>query len=527
MLTRTGQERYVENRARVIRDASGSPAHCEGLLLDVTDRKKAEITLAQSENKYRELVENANSIILRFDMDGKITFFNEFAQHFFGYSEDEIIGRPVLGTIVPETDSTGKDLRSLLHAVLYSPENFASSENENMLRDGRRVWIAWTNKPVHDDTGRLVEVLSVGTNITARRKAEQELQHRASQLEELLRKFECLHRISTLEKQSVSDDELLHGISESIRLALRHPDVASVKIYAQGKEYRTANFAPSPLRTVIPVRSRQNTLGSVEVCYDRMKVSDKNILQQQDRQLLHDLAVRIGQILDRRQLEREVAEVSQREQRRIGQDLHDVMGQNLTGAAILCKVVEGKMAAADRDTLEQIEKIRSLINQSIEQTRALAHGLCPAGLFGESFMDSLKELASNTHKFFGIDCELECPEPVQVSENAVAAQLYHIAIEAVNNAVKHGHCSKVIIRLLRKQGHVTMEIEDDGTGIPERILQGMKTGGMGLRVMRHRASAVGSKLKITSRPGEGTTISCTAQDKLLEDPHHGTDKAGE
>jgi PAS domain S-box-containing protein len=138
------------------------------------ERQEAEKALRENEHKYRELVENANSIILRFTCDGRITFLNEYGQKFFGYSSGEILGRHLVGTIVPETESTGRDLRPLMDQIEADPAAFEQNINENICRDGRRVWIAWTNKSVPDEKGRIKEVLSIGTDITERRQLEEQ-----------------------------------------------------------------------------------------------------------------------------------------------------------------------------------------------------------------------------------------------------------------------------------------------------------------------------------------------------------------
>jgi PAS domain S-box-containing protein len=141
----------------------------------ITEKKRAEQKLQESEKKYRELVENANSIILRMDAIGMVTFFNEYASQFLGFSQDEIIGRNVVGTIVPSTDSAGKDLAEMILDIGVHPERYTSNENENMCKDGTRVWVAWTNKPILDDHGRCVEILCIGNDITERKRAEEAL----------------------------------------------------------------------------------------------------------------------------------------------------------------------------------------------------------------------------------------------------------------------------------------------------------------------------------------------------------------
>jgi PAS domain S-box len=144
---------------------------------DITERKKIEERLKENEKKYRELVENANSIITKMDKKGNITFLNEFAEKFFGFKEEEIIGRNVVGTVVPETESSGRNLQEFIGMIVRDPESYINNENENITRDGKRVWVAWTNKGIYDDKGEVTGVLSIGTDISKRKHAEDAFKH--------------------------------------------------------------------------------------------------------------------------------------------------------------------------------------------------------------------------------------------------------------------------------------------------------------------------------------------------------------
>jgi len=138
----------------------------------IIERKQAERNLQESEKNYRELVENANSIILRWIPDGTITFFNEFAQKFFGFDASEIIGKNVFGTMISGAESTGRDLKQMISDIIKNPANYEQNENENICKDGKRVWVNWTNRAIQDQNGNVIEILSVGTDITKRNQAE-------------------------------------------------------------------------------------------------------------------------------------------------------------------------------------------------------------------------------------------------------------------------------------------------------------------------------------------------------------------
>ncbi|WP_165873552.1 EAL domain-containing protein [Parasulfuritortus cantonensis] len=144
------------------------------------ERALAEQALQESEAKYRELVEHANAIVLRVGLDGTVTYFNEYAERFFGYQAEEILGRHVVGTIVPERESdSDRDLGRLINAILSHPEDFQHNENENMTRDGRRVWVRWANMVIPDEYGRPVGISCIGQDITEARLAEETIRNLA------------------------------------------------------------------------------------------------------------------------------------------------------------------------------------------------------------------------------------------------------------------------------------------------------------------------------------------------------------
>ncbi|MBW4693832.1 MAG: PAS domain S-box protein [Lyngbya sp. HA4199-MV5] len=168
-------EDYAETLERKVEERT------QALQQEITERQQTEAALRKSEANYRNLVQTANSIILRSDMQGRIRYMNDCGLEFFGYEKHQILGRTLLETIVPETETSGRNLKQFVHDVIHnfksdSPESYFQAENENLCRDGSRVWVAWSNQAILDEQGQVVEILSVGNDITRLKQAEAALQ---------------------------------------------------------------------------------------------------------------------------------------------------------------------------------------------------------------------------------------------------------------------------------------------------------------------------------------------------------------
>ena len=204
----------------------------------------------------------------------------------------------------------------------------------------------------------------------------------------------------------------------------------------------------------------------------------------------------------RERLEREVLEISGQEQRRIGEDLHDGLGQQLTAIEILCAGLKADVASHPK-LARQVDRIGQLLRESIGQVRSLARGLVPVKDAPDALWISLVELVEQTNALDRGNCALECPEMVLLDDSATADHLYRIAQEALNNAVKHSGADRMVVSLTRDEAGLELRVADNGRGFVE-----LRTPGMGLQVMRHRASVIGAQLTVESKPGKGTIIQC-------------------
>lgn len=223
------------------------------------------------------------------------------------------------------------------------------------------------------------------------------------------------------------------------------------------------------------------------------------------RQVQKQTEVIRQQLSEAEVLEREILDISNREQRRIGHDLHDGVCQQLAGIALLTSSLAEELAAGNRETAAEAERIATLLNEAIEQTRGVARGLFPVRLEEKGLLSALEELAANASELFKINCRFVASAPPAAVERGIALHLYYIVLEAVANAAKHGSPAAVIIHLEPAGDRFQIRVQDDGVGFSRPA--GGRTG-MGIRIMHYRARVIGANLYLQSQPGSGTTVTC-------------------
>jgi PAS domain S-box-containing protein len=236
----------------------------------------------------------------------------------------------------------------------------------------------------------------------------------------------------------------------------------------------------------------------------RLIAWSSTVLRADNGAVTHIIATGID-VTERKRLSDAVLEVSAREERRIGQDLHDGLGQHLTGIAFMSKALEQKLSDHSLPESRDAAKIVKLVNEAIDSTRKLARGLLPVVSEANGLMSALQQWADEVENLFGISCWFQSDEPVLIHDAAVATHLYRIAQEAVTNAIKHGRAQHIVIRLGVQEGAGSLTIQDDGSGIPDAI--GPQPG-MGLQIMSYRAKMVGGSLDIQRGGDRGTLVTC-------------------
>jgi PAS domain S-box-containing protein len=281
-----------------------------------------------------------------------------------------------------------------------------------------------------------------------------------------------------------------------------------------------ARYAELPPESRPPETANLRGLAVIPLCYEGTVLGSLNLGSQtleqipaQTRAMSEALAAQASGALGRiraeaarRRLESQLLEVADREQARIGQDLHDGLCQQLVGLAFDANALHGVLSAKHRAETGTAGRLAAELDLAITDARRLARGLFPIRLEAEGLVPALEELAQTMGGRFQLACELDCPGPVALESNAAAIHLYRIAQEALNNAIKHARPRRVLIRLRARSGALELSVEDDGCGIPARPTG--QANGMGLHIMDYRARAIGGTLSVMRGAQGGTVVSC-------------------
>src|SRR5256885_8222533 len=225
-----------------------------------------------------------------------------------------------------------------------------------------------------------------------------------------------------------------------------------------------------------------------------------------DRRVQERTAALQREMAERQRLDREIAQVADRERRRLGQDLHDRLGQHLTGTALAAQVLKEKLGTKSAPEAAEAEKLVRYVEEGIDLTRNLARGFFSPELEADGLSVALEGLAENISERFTVNCIFHGGDSILVRDSAVATQLYRIAQEAVTNAAKHAAAENIDIRVTVNGSELALTITDDGVGIPDKLPD---SKGLGLRLMRHGAALIGATLSVQRHGGRnGTAAIC-------------------
>lgn len=473
------------------RDKDGNIAFLDGTIEDITERKKAEIALKESEERYRRLVETMDEGILVTDRLDRITYVNNRCCEIFEIPAADFIGKNVIdimelrssGVIKKNIDSKRDNNEAQYELIINRPY-------------GTKV-INISPHSIFGDNNIFQGSFSVLMDITERKKIEEDLR----KSEEIYRTiFENTGTLMVIADKPgnllLVNDEFAQfsGYSKG-----ELENIMSIFYFFDDKENDNFelnpdkaglynDFFPKTYETRLVNKYGQNI--DVIVNIHLIAGTDLRVYSMNDITL-------------RKQLEREVLEISMEEQQRIGRDLHDGIGQNLTGIAFMTKVLAKKLEGKGYDESSEASVIVDLINESIEQSRAFSRGLCPVKLNSKNLVPTLKEYALHCEKVFNIECRVKYNSDFKINYDTTALHIYFIVKESVNNAVKHGNAENITITLNAKNGIISIVIADDGTGIPDNF---ESKEGIGLKIMSYRADLLNGFVEIVRNDNGGTSV---------------------
>lgn len=465
--------------------------------METTDSGQADQAPWKSERALRLVADNALACISYLDADQRYRFVNKRYTDWFGLLPEEIVGkhiREVLGDEVYEL------IGGWVEAALAGRQ--VSYERRLPYCRGGPRWVMVTLVPDVSEEGRVGGCWALVHDITEHKRAEDALREREAWLRAIVQT--AVDGIITTDDRGViqsfnSAAEQIFGyaaaeaIGKSISILMACP-------CGGDRDDCPSHDASTGMRQMIGRgrelvgRRQHGTRFPMEVAVSEFCLGERRMFTAIARD-----------ISDRKRLEMEMLDISARERRQIGHDLHDGVGQALTGIAFLGKVLEQNLAAKGIPEADQAAEMTTLVNQVIAMIRDMSRLLCPVNLEADGLVRGLEQLASTMQKLFNVSCVFRCETLVPIHDNAVATHLYHIAQEALTNAIRHGKPRHVVVSLRAAKRSVTLTVENDGVDFPEVVEPGL---GMGLRIMHYRARIIDAALTIRPSPAGGTVLTC-------------------
>lgn len=466
----------------------------------IAERTRADLKLRESEERFREMADNIGEVVwVQDSATGKILYISPAYESIWGRSCQSMYDSAAsfLDAVLPD------DLPIAIECMRR--QAFESYDAVYRIRDrrGEIRWVRSRSSPIRDAAGKTLRVTGIAEDITDLKAAEAEL----SRLALIVESSDDAIIGKSLDGTIVSWNsgaERIYGYSAQEMLGrecnvLVPPQdwptvVAQLKGVGRGERIETFE--------AIRVRKNGSPI-NISVTLSSVKDSAGNIIGSSEIE---------RDITERKRLEQEVLLISDRERRRIGQDLHDGLGQHLTGIAFLSKSLQQRLAskaisgaAATSEESAEAGRIAELVQQAVGQTRALARGLHPVETSANGLMAALNDLATRVGSYSKVECTFECEASVPVADNVVATHLYRIAQESVTNAIKHANTKRIRITLHTTGGKLKLIVEDEGVGISD--VAGSPLG-LGMRIMRYRAKMIGGILTIACGEKCGVVVAC-------------------
>ncbi len=494
---------FDEDELNLLTQVSNDISFALTAMTALAARKQAEEALQAREAQLHSFVQHTPAAIAMLDRNMNYLAVSERWMSDYGRNHSTVVGRnhyelnPDLPKQWAEVDRRG-----------LAGETLSKEEDLWLQADGTRMWLRWAVSPWLDASGNIGGIMIMGENITAKKNAEEELSKHKQRLTGIIES--ALDAIISVDADmqvivfnQAAEKMFLCPVNEALGqplhrfIAMRFLGEPNDHIFHFG-EAGPASRLMGKLGSVTGLR-KQNEEFPIEASISHINTNGEMIYTF----ILRDMT-------DRQRLEEALLRASEEERQRIGRDLHDGLGQELTAIALLNNMLQNSLRAKELpEAIKAGGRLAELLHHASAQVRRISHGLQPVSADPDSLMLGLKMLMLDADFVNEAKCVFQCEQSVSMHNPDSANHLYRIAQEAVQNALRHGKPKNVIARLKRKEDWVSLEIQDDGDGFDPNENESQ---GIGLRTMRYRADAMNGFLEILPQPQSGILVHCSITD---------------
>jgi PAS domain S-box-containing protein len=468
------------------------------------------------------IVENSDDAIFSKRLDGTILSWNKGAEQLFGYDRKEMVGKLIMKIVPPDRVREEKDILRRLKRG----ERIDHYETPRLTKGGSTIVVSISITPIRDARGRITGAATIVRDMSHRDQAEAQIRDSEQRIRAIL--DTAADAIITIDQRGIIQSvnaatEKLFGyqsnelIGQNVKLLMPEPFHGEHDQYLRNYVH-TGHAKIIGIGREVTARKKDGTMFPIHLAVGEVRVGQQRLFTG----IVHDLS-------ERRRLERQILEATTNEQRRIGQDLHDGLCQDLVGIAFSIDSVTRGLPAEAASAVKAMSALSISVRQAAAQARDLSHGLNPVDVRAGGLPAALQNLALKVSHSFGVRCEFDWDETAHVSDDAAATHLYRIAQEAASNGIKHGKARKIEISLFARDQALVLSVSDNGKGIPKPLAEHVKQGrlalanrvelkhtgeGIGLQTMRYRARVIGGNFLVGPRPGGGTIITCTLRQQV-------------
>ena len=504
-----GSVHWISGRFQAFKDAAGKPLRLTGVNIDITERKRAEHALHESQQRFRLMADAAPVLIWMSGTDKLCTWFNKSWLDFVGRPIEQELGNGWADNV--HADDYDRCLTTYVTA--FDAREPFRMEYRLRRHDGEYRWVLDSGIPRYGAGGEFAGYIGSCIDITDRKHAEDALRAVLDTAADAIITIDQRGAIISVNPATermfgYTPDELIEqNVSILMPPPYRDEHDGYIERYLQTGEARIIGIGREAVG-----RRKDGSTFPVDLAVS--ETGDQGFTG-----IIRDIS-------QRKELQKHVLEIAAEEQRRIGQELHDGTGQELTGLTLLASTLSdlfraasggeanGKTTSLTDGAYKRAEQISSRLlrglveaNQHVQQ---LSHGIMPVQVDAQGLRSALNELATNTNGQQNITCCFECRGSVEIADNTAATHLYRIAQEALNNSLRHGHADQIGISLTQHGDQINLEVNDNGIGFdPASRRQTAQTEGLGLRTMEYRAGVIGGTLHIEPNEQGGTKVKCT------------------